>query len=304
MFISSYNQIAFQFVNNFNHDSAPNFTIIAGGEGLGKSVILDCLFQNVKQKIYNPVLIDACKYAAKYSYAAYNGELSSFRKHFRSSKLILIDNINRLQGKKKTIEELFHTLDAIISRGGKAVITYCGNDLSLDFLGSRFASRLRSGLVIRLKEPAKDELNSFLEYYLDSIQRRDLMELFIDSQHKNLAQIIDSVTSYLEKAAGIKREQALGERLSEKTDILMPIICEFYGVEATEVLGNTKKTNPVKARYMMYLLLHKLFHCSYNDIGMHFNKKPSGIQNGCRKLTEGDRESFETLCHKLYNQIY
>jgi chromosomal replication initiator protein len=291
-------------VETFDYTQAPAVTIIIGEEGLGKTTLLTQLQHKMKNHVPNLIFIDAQKYASKYSFAAYSRELSSFRKFFRSSKLFLFDNINLLKGKTKTIEELFHTLDTILAQEGKIVITYRGNDLCFDFLGERFASRLSSGLVIRLNQPTTQEINNFMEYYLSVINRPNLCEFHL-SNKKNMKQVIEfvdkSIQGYSEKETELK---GLGANsFDDNINIVLPLVCEYYQAEEKEVFGRSKSIKNVNARYMVFLLLHELFEYSYKDIAQYFKKDLTGMRKRCWKMREEYPELFETLCQKLYNQL-
>lgn len=304
MFVSNYNRLACQFIETFNYQKAPAVTIIVGEEGLGKTTLLSHLLHKIKKDVKNPILIDAQKYASKYAFAAYSGELSSFRKFFRSSKLLLLDNINLFKGKTKTIEELFHTLDTVIAQGGKTVMTFRGDDLCLDFLGNRLASRLNSGLVIHLNQPTPQEIDSFIEYYLSLVDQSDRSELPLLSKERTMKQaiqLVDRLVKYssLEKAASAELREGI---IAENIKIVLPLVCEYYETEEKEVFGRSKRLKNVQARYMVYLLLHERFHYSYQEISLYFKKDLSGLRNRCGKMKESNSETFETLCQKLYNQ--
>ncbi len=293
MFVSDYNLIAFKFIDSFDYSQAPQVTIIVGEEGLGKTTLLNSLLLKCQDNVFPTVLIGAQKFTAKYCYAACNGGLSLFRKYFRSSKLLLLDNINLLKGKTKTIEELLYTFDTILAQGGKAVITYGGKELKLDFLGDRLASRLRSGLVIRLQNPTEEEINCFAKYYLDSINKSFIKPFARETKIKNMKQVINIIE--------IKEPISL-KTLEEIVSLVLPIVCDHFNVEEKKVLGPEKSNNIVKARYMVYLLLYEHYHYSYQEISAYFNRNASCLRDKSRKFKDNNTELFETLCQKMYNQ--
>lgn len=303
MFVSNYNRLACQFIETFEYQKAPAVTIIVGQEGLGKTTLLGHLLHKTKNKVKNPLLIDARKYAAKYAYAAYSGKLRSFRKFFRSSKFLLFDNINLLKGKTKTIEELFHTLDTVIALGGKTVLTFGGDELCLDFLGNRFASRLNSGLVIHLNQPTTQEINSFISYYISLLDHLKGSELALLSRERTMKQAIELV-SKLTKCSSIEevvsaecRERIITDNIKR----VLPLVCEYYETEEKEVFGRSKRDKNVQARYMVFLLLHELFNYSYQEISHYFKKNISSLENRCEKMKDDNMEIFESLCQKSYN---
>lgn len=305
MFVSDYNRIAVQFIDNFDYDKAPTVTIIIGKEGLGKTTLLDYFSQKIRNDITNSILIDSLKYASKYSFASYSGELSSFRKLFRTSKLFLLDNINLLKGKDRTISELFHTLDTILAQGGKTVITYGGDDFNLDFLGDRFASRLKSGFVIRLNEPTSKEIENFIEYYLSIIDQKKTQDFFSLPSERNMKKIVDFCDQLLVQPSKVENDlqKYMNKSIETKANIIVSLVSNYFAIEEKELLGMSKKPSHVCARNMIYILLNEIFDCSYRDISNNFKKDMSYIKNRSRKVKEENIELFETLCKKLYNQL-
>jgi len=314
VFISQFNQLAFQYIENYEVQKAPPVTIIAGQEGLGKTQLLNCILQKMEPQKVKAVLIDADKFSKKFAFAAQNGSLNGFRHSMRSNDLFLLDNINVLQGKKKTLEELFHTVDTILAQGGKTVITYQGSTLNFDFLNQRFASRLKSGFFLYLKDPAAEELEHFIAYRLTGDLFQEIRPCLpaLLSGIKNMKQAV-KIAEQLKKDiqpanfADEKIRVPQSEKLfhlpgiGEQADLVVSIVCECCGLEKNKVLGSTKKGEIVEARQMVYLLLHEIFQYSYRDIASYFRKNTGSLTNQSEKIRESKKVLFETLCKKLYN---
>jgi len=292
VFVSKYNHVACRFIDTFDYSRAPEVTIIVGKEGLGKTTLLNKLLDKYRNTDLPAVYVDAKKFSTKFSYAACNRGLDSFRKYFRSSKLFLLDNINCLKGKAKTIEELFYTIDTIVSQGGKTVLTYDGNDLFLDFFGKRLASRLKSGLVIHIQEPTVQELESFRQYYLKSKNATDIRLMQPESRIKNMRQAVD-----------LFENNNLGRiPINEAVSLVLPFVCKHFNVEEKQVAGPGKTNNVVMARYSMFLLLHEKYSYSYKEISVYFNKDLSGLRKKSLIFKEEHWKLFESVCQKMYNQ--
>lgn len=303
MFVSHYNQLVFKFIDTFDYSQAPAVTVIAGNEGLGKTVLLDYLRQKCQQSVKDILFIDAGKFSAKYAYAACNGDLSSFRKEVRTCKLLLLDNLDKLKGKTKTIEELFHTLDTILAQGGKTVITFGGSELGWDYLGERLASRLSSGLILRLQNPTEQEIKSFIAYYRAGQpegQRAAGKAYQLAGHAKNIRQAIDFMNM---DACKIKQNSYRLNNIKDQVDVLLPLACSYFGVEEKKVLAGSKTPQAVTARYMLFLLLFEIFQTSYQEISLYFQNNLANMRRKCLQIKETEREAFETLCQKLYNQL-
>lgn len=303
MFISSYNRLACQFLEGFDFHTAPSVCIIVGAPGLGKTTLLKYVYSKAQKQVEHPLFVDAQKYSNKFAYAASHRELSAFRKYYRSANLLVVDNLNRFQGKQKTIEELFHTLETIWTHGGKAVLAYEGKEFSLDFLGSRLASRLQSGFIIRLQRPTPDELKAFAEYYLASINQLNLLDKAELSGAVSIQDIVWAADSLCQVTAKeiIEPLDERASRLKNDFQLVLAVVSDHFGVDPKEVKGNSKKAEHVRARYLHYLILHDRLGYTYLEICRLVKKNVRDLECRCIKLKEGNKAIFETLCQKLYN---
>jgi chromosomal replication initiator protein len=306
MFVSDFNSLAYKFADNYNYKTSPAIVVITGPKGTGKTALLKKIFAKTEKQINNIIYLDAGKFASKYAYAAQNGLLTAFRRSMRSSDLFLLDNINTLKGKIKTIEELFYTWENILVRGGKIIATYQGVKSAFDYLGPRFASRLKSGLIIPLNEPSTKEIDDFCRFYLGRKNKADVWDNMLIQRithgEKNLHKVIELLDIWIENPSGYHEFHM--RDISRMTEFFLSQICLELGVEEKKVLGKSKSKTAVQARYLTFLLLNEIGGYSYQEIARCFDKNLSNLINGCQKIRESEKEIFETLYHKLYNQLY
>lgn len=309
MFVSDYNLLACKLLESYNFLTSPQVVIIFGSRGLGKTTMLKKISIKMRKTAATTVLIDAEKFATKYAFAAQTGQLKAFRREMRSCDLLLIDNINMLRGKERSIEELFHTYESIIAKGGKIVITFCSDRPSYEFLGERFASRLKCGLGIPLLEPSDKELKHFVNYYLKkkSIGQDITSHYELTSLPKNLYKIIESLDRITQNSLTSEPENVKISFIKRSMDyevrLLISQVSEYFGVEESKLLGNCRSSMVVKGRYMLYLILHELYDYSFKDIAQHFLKDSSNMKRQSLIIKEKNKEGFERLCQKLYNQL-
>ncbi|MDP4126776.1 MAG: DnaA/Hda family protein, partial [Bacillota bacterium] len=133
-FKSDFNIRAWRLIEKYNLEKAPGVTLIYGSEGVGKSTMLRLLYQRIGVE-KRGILTDSLSFARQYAYSAQENKLNMFRQRYRSARLLLIDDLQFLAGKVKTIEELHFTYEYIIGNGGKMVITLEANGPQLEFLG-------------------------------------------------------------------------------------------------------------------------------------------------------------------------
>jgi chromosomal replication initiator protein len=164
LFISSFNELAFKALDNFSMERGPQTVIIYGGEGVGKSELLKRLLAKMELLPCKVIYYQAERFSKEYSNALAHGKIKTFRTKVRTADLFILDDIHKLTGKKRTVEELFFTYDSIMMKGGKFAISCLESNLSFDFLGERFASRLKSSITIPVSQPGKSEILEFIRY--------------------------------------------------------------------------------------------------------------------------------------------
>lgn len=164
MFISTFNELAFKALDNFSMNNGSNTLIIYGDDGVGKSELLKRLFTKMQNEPHNTIYYEAQRFSGEYTYALSTGKIKAFRNKVRKADLFILDDLHKLAGKRRTIEELFYTYDSIIMHGGKFAISCSKENLTFDYLGERFASRLLSSVAIPVFKPEKLEIREFIQY--------------------------------------------------------------------------------------------------------------------------------------------
>ncbi len=125
--------------------------VLHGPEACGKSHLLSALAESARARNVSPlVATDPGRLSRRLGLAGKAGTLAEFRAWLRSSRLLVLDQAERLEGKTKTQTELVHALDALGSAGGMAVLAFRQPPESLKGLAEPLRSRLQGGLVVQI----------------------------------------------------------------------------------------------------------------------------------------------------------
>ena len=151
--------------NNFAHAAALavaqapgksyNPLFLYGGVGLGKTHLLHAIGQHVagSKKGARVAYVSSEKFTNEYIDAIQNNQLVSFRKKYRQTDVLLIDDIQFLAGKERIQEEFFHTFNAL-HEAHKQIVLTCDRPASeIQNLEQRLVSRFEWGLVTDLQPP-------------------------------------------------------------------------------------------------------------------------------------------------------
>src|SRR5438067_7844823 len=132
-----------------------NPLFLYGGVGLGKTHLLQAIGQYVvgHKKGARVAYLSSEKFTNEYIDAIQNNQLVRFRKKYRQTDVLLIDDIQFLSGKERIQEEFFHTFNAL-HEGHKQIVLTCDRPANeIQNLEQRLVSRFEWGLVTDLQPP-------------------------------------------------------------------------------------------------------------------------------------------------------
>ena len=126
-----------------------NPLFIYGGIGLGKTHLMHAIAWQICQAdpSRRVVYLSAEKFMYQFIQALRFKNTMSFKEHFRSIDVLMIDDVQFIGGKDSTQEEFFHTFNALVEQNHQLVITGDRSPSDLDGVEERLRSRLGWGLV-------------------------------------------------------------------------------------------------------------------------------------------------------------
>ena len=135
-----------------------NPVFIHGSHGLGKTHLLQGVAGEIKRRHpgFNVAYMPSETFVNEYVAAVPTKMLPTFRRRMRSVDVLLVDDFHFLAGKEKTQQEFQHTFDALQSQGKQMIISALMAPGEMGSISDAVASRLMSGLVIRLESPGPD----------------------------------------------------------------------------------------------------------------------------------------------------
>lgn len=298
-FISEFNIDAYRLAKKYQLQNASNVTLIYGPRGVGKSALLNYLYKQNELES-GRLITDALAFARQYAYAAQEKKLKYFRDRYRSTRLLLIDDLQCLAGKVKTIEELHYTYENINQSGGKLVITYEADRPTLDFLGERLASRLLSGVVIPIKRPKEQELELFVQDYIREkhlLMDRSILKL-IAERTDNLADVMKLIREFIQYAEFNQDELSFScfqsyweNKMSKKLNEIDPMniirnVALTMGISVEELLSSSRKPKVNEAREMAIYIIRTLCQISYPALAGYFNRNHNTIILSYKKMQD------------------
>lgn len=313
-FLSEFNIRAWRLIKNYKLEKAADVTLIYGQKGLGKTTMLRHLHGH-RGQLEGGILTDAMAFARQYAYAAQENKLNSFRQRYRTTRLLLIDDLQFLEGKVKTIEELHYTYEYVIGNGGKMVITLEANSPQLNFLGEHLVSRFLSGVVVPISVPLANELERFLVEYIQKehlIMDPEVLGV-IAKRTRNLEEAKRAIVDFVEFAELQQDELSLQCFRSywackeRKTNLaaepinIIKMTAQTTGISIEELVGPSRKPRVNEARELAIYAIRTLCQLSYPAIARYFNRNHSTMIISYKKMQE--KLSQHPELKSIYNNI-
>jgi chromosomal replication initiator protein len=132
-----------------------NPLFIYGDTGLGKTHLMQAVAHEVLSRRPDTriTLIGAEQFTNEMISSIQNRTMQDFRRHYRESDLLLVDDVQFLKGKEATQEEFFHTFNALYEAGRQIILTSDRTPSEIPGLEARLVSRFQWGMVADIELP-------------------------------------------------------------------------------------------------------------------------------------------------------
>ena len=300
------NEFAYKVTKSVAESPAKKFNplFIYGNSGLGKTHLMQAighytLFNNPKLKVKYTKTED---YINDFISNSRNSKdqvenMSKFNRKYTGIDIILIDDIQFIEGKKKTMDQMQHTFDTLHNKGKQIVITSDRMPKEIPNLTAALCSRFEMGLMLELTPP--DELTRFeilkkLADEKDLLYDVDALKYIAKYFTKNVRELegaFNKVCAYAEiqntalDIALAKNVLKCGDADSELSfEKIAQATSEYYDVDINELLGTARGQKVSVARHMAIYLARELTEKSFTCIAEYYNKKHTTIMFAYEKI--------------------
>lgn len=283
--VSASNQLAFVSAQTVaaNIGTSYNPLFLYGPVGVGKTHLMHAIANDVYQQ--NPtnkiVYITSEEFTNEVVEAIRSHETARMKKRFRSATLLIIDDIQFIEGKEATQEELFHTFNILIDNGSQICLTSDRPPHEIKKLEARLSSRFAGGLTIDIAAP-DFELKAAIvgikakKYGFDIPP--DVTTLLAEKAEDTrsleglLLRVITQATTANSPITSELAERALGTMIEEKrkhlhADDIINYVCSYYKIKPTQLKGPKRTASLVKARQVAMYLIYKELGVTLVEIG-------------------------------------
>ena len=299
---------------------------IYGGVGMGKTHLLNAVGFELKKK-KKVMFIPAERFMYQFIKSIKANDMVKFKEYFRNTDILLIDDIQFMNGKEAMQEEFFHTFNALLEKGGQIILSADRPPNKLSRIQERIKSRFSGGLVIDIQKPDLDLRKNIIEQKISELNKlykdkveisqeiKDFISLEISNSIRELVGAVNRIISFsriynkLPNLAETKivLKDLLNINENKVTiDLIQTLVCRFFKISKNEMLSSRRSRYLVRPRQTAIYLTKILTPKSLPEIGREFsNRDHTTIIHSVKtieKLKENDKDMAENI-NKLKNQI-
>lgn len=299
-----------------------NPLFIYGRSGCGKTHLLRAIQNHIKRTKPGMTThyVDSAELLSDYmdASAAHDREKSSFRNfktRYEDVDVLLIDDVQFLQGKKQTLDIVFQIFNKLTSSGKQVVLAADRAPKNID-IDDRYSSRFNSGGTFDIQAPEVETklgvIKTFIEEYRRAEHRESFalsneIQLYIaENSNSNLRELKSAVTKVINQMELFKKDMSVDDvrRLLEShfsggafkrltvADIQKEVE-QFYHISHADLVGKKRNRHIMYARQVGIYLCRTLLDLPYNDIGKQFNRDHSTVMYSINCVEDRMKENRE-----------
>ncbi len=299
---------------------------IYGGVGMGKTHLLNSIGLELK-KTNKVMFISAERFMYQFVKSIKANDMVKFKEYFRNTDILLIDDIQFMNGKEAMQEEFFHTFNALLDKGSQVIVSADRPPNKLPRIQERIKSRFAGGLVVDIQKPDYDLRKKIIEIkvaelnnlYPDQIKiSKDIQDFISNEISTSIRELVGAINRLVSFSRIYNKIPNLAEvkivlkdllNLTENRitiDLIQTLVCKFFKISKNEMLSSRRSRYLVRPRQTAIYLTKILTSKSLPEIGREFsNRDHTTIIHSVKtieKLKEKDTEMVDNI-NKLKNQI-
>ncbi|CAB0578334.1 chromosomal replication initiator protein DnaA [Corynebacterium diphtheriae] len=292
---------------------AYNPLFIWGDSGLGKTHLMHAI-GNYAQEL-DPKLkvkyVSSEEFTNDYINSVRDDRQEAFKRRYRDLDILMVDDIQFLQGKEGTQEEFFHTFNALQQADKQIVLSSDRPPKQLTTLEDRLRTRFQSGLIADIYPP---DLETRIAILLNKASAegitadRDVLELIASRFNASIRELegafirVSAYASLNEAPINMATAQeALRDMMPEQADIeitagmIMSVTAEYFHIDVDTLKGSGKSRSVAHPRQLAMYLCRELTDLSLPKIGEHFGGKDhTTVMYAYRKIGKEITEKRDT----------
>ena len=281
-----------------------NPLFIYGGVGLGKTHLLHAIGHHIYERSPDQriVLQSAERFMNEFISAVRSNSFDEFRRRYREDcDVLLIDDIQFIAGRDRTMDEFFHVFNALYEAGKQIVVTADRVPGDMQGMEERLTSRLNWGLVADVKAPDLETRVAILRQKAEreGIDIADDVTLHVASLIRSNVRELEGALVRVSTFAALKGAEitadfatsVLGDQVTAEApppltiETIQKTVANHFSVRIADLKGPRRHKGIARPRMIAMYLSRELTSASFPEIGMRFGGKDhSTVINACKRI--------------------
>ncbi len=274
-----------------------NPLFIHGPSGVGKThlmcaVINELRRQNPSTRVIYTTGVDFVNHMVK---CISRNEMESFRNHYRSCDVLLIDDIQFIAGKESTQNEVFHTFQTLFDEGKQIILASDRPPKDIHPLEERLRSRFEQGLLADINPPNLELRVAIIKKKAEDMSidlPGEVLSFLAENLRSNIRQLEGAIKKLAAKSLVDGRKISLEmardcigdllgdtEPLNVTIDKIFAAVYKKYNIAKEEVVGKRRNKEIATARHVAIYLIREITEISLPNIGKLFDRDHSTVMS-------------------------
>ena len=297
--------------------------VIYGNSGLGKTHLLYAIYNEIKRKNPNDIIIyeTAENFLTEFMNCLKSKDTTPFQNKYRNVDALLIDDIQMIRSTERTQEEFFHTFNALHQAGKQIVLTADVAPKEMMGLDERLRTRFEMGIIADVKTPDIETRKNIVKNkskQLGLTLNDNALDYIATKIKSNIRQIegtlnkIEALTKIygvpltFEQIQNIVKD-VINDSLpvSSVVDKTMSIVSEVYGITVDDLKSKNRTQNVSTARNVCMYVIRNVTNITLNAVGAYFGKNHATVINSINNVERemSVNQTFKNTVNDIIRQV-